>query len=54
MVASVEVTPEEARELQRRYRMKRRRWAWSVNRPYSQDLQNPPPGVTDAVDSELG
>lgn len=44
---------ENADMLQRRYRAKRRRWAWSIGRPYSEDLERPPPGEIDAgVDDE--
>jgi hypothetical protein len=41
-------------ERQRRYREKRRRWAWKIGRPYSGDLSDPDPGVLDAVDPYEG
>lgn len=39
---------EYAEDQQRRYRAKRRRWAWSIGRPYSQDQERPPPGMDEA------
>lgn len=48
------MSPEEAAELQRKYRQKRRRWAWRINRPYSHDVGKPEPGELDAGDSEEG
>jgi hypothetical protein len=44
----------EQAERQRAYRIRRRRWAWTVARPYSQDIGKPDPGVIDAVDDEVG
>jgi hypothetical protein len=41
-------------DLQRRYREKRRRWAWKIDRPYSGDTCDPDPGVIDAVDPYEG
>ena len=40
--------------LQKAYRQRRRKWAWSINRPYSEDLDKPSPGVLDIADEEAG
>jgi len=45
---------EEAERLQRKYREQRRRWAWKIGRPYSEDLDKPEPGVFDLADDEAG
>lgn len=46
------MTPDEAAERQKRYREKRRRWAWKTGRPYSQDQDAPPPCVLEAAEPE--
>jgi hypothetical protein len=48
------VTPEEAAELQRKYRQKRMRWARAINRPYSTDIEKPDPGALDAAEEDNG
>ena len=40
--------------LQRAYRNKRRRWAWKVGRPYSEDIGKPEPGVLNVADEDEG
>jgi hypothetical protein len=45
---------EYAEDQQRRYREKRRRWAWKIGRPYSGDVADPDPGVLDIADEEVG
>lgn len=39
---------------QRKYREKRRRYAWRIGRPYRGDLSDPDPGVLDVADEEQG
>lgn len=39
--------PDSPADLQKKYRDRRRRWAWSVGRPYSQDQETPPPWAID-------
>jgi hypothetical protein len=41
-------------ERQKRYRTRRRTWAWKIGRPYSEDLDKPLPAVVDGVDPENG
>lgn len=48
------MTPEEAAELQRSYRTRRRVYAWRHGRPYSEDLLTPPPGLIDEPADEEG
>lgn len=48
------MSPEDAADAQKRYREKRRRWAWKIGRPYSQDVGKPDPGGLDAGDTEEG
>lgn len=43
-----------AHHQQKRYREKRRRWAWSVKRPYSEDYAMPPPGELETADEIVG
>lgn len=54
MAEGAGMTPEEAAELQRKYRVSRRRWAWKIERPYSEDIDKPLPAVLAGVDVEEG
>jgi hypothetical protein len=47
------LTPDEIETARKRYHEKRRRWARSIGRPYSEDLEKPEPGVVaDLVEDE--
>ena len=50
----VHMIPEPAKDLQRAYRTKRRRWAYAIGRPYSQDVGKPDPGALATEDPEEG
>jgi hypothetical protein len=51
---TIETTPQTAGEKQRAYRLKRRRWAHAIGRPYSLDLDKPEPGELPINDEQEG
>jgi hypothetical protein len=48
------MTPEEAAQLQKKYRNQRRKHAWKYSHPYSQDISKPPPGEYEWTEEDNG
>jgi hypothetical protein len=48
------LTPDEAEALQRKYSTRRKRWARQIGIPVEGDIEEPDPGVIDAVDETEG